>query len=47
MLHRTGLRPSAHLESHMDEQHRERVALFRYAAIGELGNGPLAPGDTE
>jgi transposase InsO family protein len=47
MLHRTGLRPSAHLESNMDEQQRERVALFRYAAIGELVNGPLAPGDTE
>ena len=31
----------------MDEQQRERVALFRYAAIGELVNGPLAPGDTE
>jgi hypothetical protein len=31
----------------MDEQKRERVALFRYAAIGELVNGPLARGETE
>lgn len=31
----------------MDEQHRERVALFRYGVIAELVNGPLAPGEKE
>ena len=31
----------------MDENHRERVALFRFGAIAELVNGPLAPGEME
>ena len=31
----------------MDEEQRERVALFRYGVIGELVNGPLAPGEKE
>ena len=31
----------------MNEEHRERIALFRYGAIAELVNGPLAPGEKE
>lgn len=31
----------------MDEQSRERVAIFRYGVIAELVNGPLAPGEKE
>lgn len=31
----------------MDEQQRERIALFRFGAIAELVNGPLAPGEKE
>lgn len=31
----------------MDEEMRERVALFRYGVIGELVNGPLAKGELE
>lgn len=31
----------------MDENHQERVALFRFGVIAELVNGPLAPGEME
>jgi len=31
----------------MDETQRERIALFRFGAIAELVNGPLAPGEKE
>jgi transposase InsO family protein len=31
----------------VDEQHRERVALFRYGVIAELVNGPLKKGEKE
>ncbi len=31
----------------MEEKHREEVALFRYGAIAELVQGPLAPGQRE
>lgn len=31
----------------MDEHQRERIALFRFGAIAELVNGPLAPGEKE
>ncbi|MBU0610405.1 MAG: DDE-type integrase/transposase/recombinase [Armatimonadetes bacterium] len=31
----------------MDETMREKIALFRYGAISEVVNGPLAPGEKE
>ncbi len=31
----------------MNDEMRERIALFRYGAISELVNGPLAPGEKE
>lgn len=31
----------------MDENLRERIALFRYGVVAELVNGPLAPGEKE
>ena len=31
----------------MDETMREQIALFRYGAISELVNGPLAQGEKE
>ena len=31
----------------MDENLRERIAIFRYGVISELASRPLAPGDKE